>query len=379
MIGSLSLTNFKCFTGLTLELGSINVFAGMNGAGKSTVVQSLLVLRQSWETGSIERGRLLLKGSLVDLGTAADVYCAEPVSDLIEITISPQVQNSRLCFTSRWNPQSDPHQLQNYVLELTGAAPGDLTGTASLFAEPFNYLHAERLGARRVYEISPDEGRPLWVGRSGENAPYIIGSDLRETQVASDSLLLESDDGNEYPTLHFQWVLWMARIFPGFSGDTESFRQADQIRLKVSMQKKTGQSLYFRPTNSGFGLSYVLGIVIAGLVAKAGSMLIVENPEAHLHPRAQSLLGEFLARVAAGGTQVVVETHSEHVVNGIRRVIKQKTIPADDVRIFFFGKEPDALVPVVTPIRVSPSGEQLSKWPDGFLDQLDNDLSVILS
>jgi predicted ATPase len=125
-------------------------------------------------------------------------------------------------------------------------------------------------------------------------------------------------------------------------------------------------------------LSFVAGIVVAGLAARQNTILMVENPEAHLHPKAQSLVGEFLARVAAGGTQVFVETHSEHILNGMRRVVKQSLLAAESARLFFFTRDPKALQPTVVPISISASGD-LSAWPEDFFDQLDKDLTVILS
>jgi predicted ATPase len=361
----------------------ITVLAGMNGAGKSTLIQSLLVLRQSWESGSMGQGRLQLNGRLVDLGTAGDVYCADPTSELIEIGLRSDTTSDAVSFLSQQandptEDRSTRDRSKSYFLELSGTQiPDDLR--FSLFAEPFNYLHAERIGARKIFSILSDEERPLWIGKFGENAPYLVGSDRRNTVIENSSLVLESTDGKEYSTLHFQWRLWMARLFPGFDSESEIYSQADQIRLAMALQQlQTGQSLFVRPTNTGFGLSYVLGIVVAGLVAKPGAMLIVENPEAHLHPRAQSILGEFLARVSAGGTQVIVETHSEHVVNGIRRMIKQGIARDQDARILFFSKEQGALEPTVTAIATSVAGE-IAQWPDGFFDQLDKDVSFLLS
>lgn len=79
---------------------------------------------------------------------------------------------------------------------------------------------------------------------------------------------------------------------------------------------------YFTAQNVGFGISYVLPIVLALVKAKKGELIILENPEAHLHPRGQRKMGELIARAAQGGVQVIVETHSDHILNGIRFVCK---------------------------------------------------------
>ena len=91
-------------------------------------------------------------------------------------------------------------------------------------------------------------------------------------------------------------------------------------------------------TNVGFGITYALPILVSGLTVPEGGMLIVENPEAHLHAKAQSNMGYFLARMAAAGVRVIIETHSEHIVNGIRRMIVEgKTVMShEDMTIYFF-------------------------------------------
>jgi len=372
VIASLSLANFKCFKSLTLDLGSINVLAGVNGAGKSTVIQSLLVLRQSLQSGAISQGRIQLRGGLTDLGTAGEVYCADPNGDFIGITIS-QPGRARIEFRC---PQTDANSEEYYLRIAESVTP---LGTLDIFPEPFNYLDAERIGPRKAFEIPGAEIHQLCVGKYGENAPFIVASMSREIPVDNDHLILESSDGKEYPTIQFQWVLWMARLFPGFDAESDVFRHADQVRLGMALQTQaTGRRLFVRPTNTGFGLSFVLGIVVAGLAAKPNTALIVENPEAHLHPKAQSDIGEFLGRVAAGGAQVFVETHSEHIMNGIRRMLKQAVLAPEDVRFFFFSKPSGAIEPMVVPITVTASGD-LSSWPDGFFDQLDKDLNEILN
>lgn len=349
----------------------------MNGTGKSTVLQSLLAVRQSWESGSLAKGLIQLNGTLADLGTAGEVYCADPGSDSLDILISGSEPYPHLEFRCRQSEENS----KEYFLRFSHLALVN-EGTArlvyALFSEPFNYLHAERVGPRKVFPISLQEAKTLHVGKYGEAAPYIVASELKETQVKNNFLLLESSDGKEYPTIQYQWELWMARLFPGFEADSEIYVPADQVRLGMALQRQqTGQSLFVRPTNTGFGLSFVLGIIVAGLAATSDTVLIVENPEAHLHPKAQSMIGEFLGRVAAGGSQVFVETHSEHVLNGIRRMVKQTILTPDAVRFHFFARTLNDLEPSVSIIPVSAAGD-ISTWPDGFFDQLDRDLSIIL-
>ena len=374
MIRSIKLTNFKCFKELEIETGALNVLCGINGAGKSSVIQALLALRQSWSSLSLAKNRLQLNGSLAELGTTGETYCAEPSSDAIEICFRTDAYDQPMSLCAQYHEESS----QDYSFEVTIAPNSEAFERLELFQNQFNYLHAERVGPRKSFNIPPDEGGSINVGRWGENAPFILASKSRDLRILNEILLLENSDGIVGSSLYDQCRLWMDKLFPGYDFDSEIFSQADQGRLGHALQRKqTGQQLFVRPTNTGFGISFVLGIVIAGLLAEPESILIIENPEAHLHPRAQSGIGEFLARVAAGGAQVFVETHSEHVVNGMRRMIRQEQLKAEELRLHYFSIPPGEFAPKVDPITVREDGN-LSHWPDGFFDQLDKDLEVIL-
>lgn len=91
-------------------------------------------------------------------------------------------------------------------------------------------------------------------------------------------------------------------------------------------------------TNIGFGISYVLPIIVTGLIAKPDTIMVVENPEAHLHPSAQSKIGQFLAVIAQSGVNVIVETHSDHVINGIQIATAKHIISKEHVSINFLAK-----------------------------------------
>jgi predicted ATPase len=373
MISKLTLVNFKCFRRQELNLRSINVLAGTNGSGKSSVMQALILVRQSYESNNLARGRLQLNGSLIELGTAGEVYCSEPDGDTVQLLLESTNGLPPLHLVATMRDEN----AGAYTLQVEPQAtpwPGE-----ALFADLFNYLHAERMGPRKAFAIHTEETHPLCVGKDGANAAYIIGSELARTPVNNEALLLSSEDGRELRTIQYQWPLWMARLFPGFNSNQELISQADQVRLGIALQKRgvTGQPLFVRPPNTGFGLSYAMGIVVAGLAANPGTLLIVENPEAHLHPRAQSTMGEFLARVAAGGAQVIIETHSEHVLNGLRRTVKQGVLDPTKARILFFDAEVGKGGPIQHDIDISATGD-IAKWPEGFFDQLDKDLGTLL-
>ena len=154
--------------------------------------------------------------------------------------------------------------------------------------------------------------------------------------------------------------------------------QTRQLRACVS-RPRVFQSEWTRAPNAGFGISYALPIVVAALRTEVGGLLLVENPEAHLHPAGQSKIGEFLAQVAADGVQIFLETHSDHVLNGIRVAVAEGSaaLLPEQVAIHFFRAEDDGS-PALRSMEVTQTG-QLSAWPAGFFDQAQVDLAALAS
>jgi predicted ATPase len=171
----------------------------------------------------------------------------------------------------------------------------------------------------------------------------------------------------------------MQDLVPGIEIRVQSFPSLSATAIRL---RKTGLTTeWLRPQNIGFGVSYVLPIIVAGLVAAPGGMLIVENPEAHLHPAGQSLVAQFLGRVASMGVQVIMETHSDHVINGLRlaSVGDHHPLQPRDVRILHFrsNTRPDNNQPLVQSIGLTERGG-LTSAPEGFFDQSEKDLAGIL-
>ena len=160
----------------------------------------------------------------------------------------------------------------------------------------------------------------------------------------------------------------MRKIVPDVAFYLEKISQADQTRLGI---KNNNTNFYLRPTNIGFGISYTLPIIVASLMAPKSSILVIENPEAHLHPVGQSEMGKFLARVATTGVQVIVETHSDHFLNGVRLAVKQQVINHKNIRLHFFSQSEEGIL-VDSPV-IQENGS-INFWPKGFFDQFQKDL-----
>jgi len=134
----------------------------------------------------------------------------------------------------------------------------------------------------------------------------------------------------------------------------------------------------YRATNVGFGITYILPVIVAALASPVGTLLLIENPEAHLHPKGQVCRGDLLARAAHAGVQVVVETHSDHVLNGIRLAVRDGRLQPDHVQMHFFRRpERGGQANEVVSPRVDRNG-RISSWPNDFFDQWDKSLEALL-
>ncbi len=156
----------------------------------------------------------------------------------------------------------------------------------------------------------------------------------------------------------------------------QSIVRTDLVQLGFQFSRK-GQvtSGLYRPTNVGFGLTYALPIVLACLTARPGSMILLENPEAHVHPQGQSAMGRLTCAAAAIGAQLVVETHSDHILNGVRLEVKRGALRPEDVALHYFRREDDG-VHIMSP-EIGRDG-MLSEWPEGFFDEWDRSLDQLL-
>lgn len=354
---SLRIENFKCYKKTNVEFDDLTVLVGSNGAGKSSVVQSLLLLR---ETIFIPDGHSLhlndFRGQ--NLGQSIDVFHDNDTSQPIMLawSVSAPMKSSRISL-----------ELSDSDVMLDLKIRSKVKGDNDLSANEFYFLSADRFGSTIAQPVSALDFPE--VGEKGQFCPQLL-ADRFSYKVNRNRMYA---DGTS-PFLFDQTNYYLKDIFPGVVIDAQNSwqMQTAQVLIRNSVKRSFGVS-----TNVGFGISYLLPIIVTGLIAREGSIMIVENPEAHLHPAAQSKIGKFLAMVAATGTRVVVETHSDHLINGIQYYALANKDFRTNVIInnFSISQDPKTKQDKVKidPIRLSENGDY-TNWPEGFMDQSRKDL-----
>lgn len=373
MITEVSLERFKCFKTLeSIELSRINLFAGSNGRGKSSFLQALLLIAQSMDA---ERrlNHIEINGKFVELGTFKDIISRGASTQSVNITfktddkeenevklvMAPYDKKPQWCKLARIGLPGGKE-----LVEEIGSATGEdvskkpktlgATSTVAGFAQLHNvyYISADRKGPIDFAKQN-DNREDNQIGIHGE---YVI------------NLLAHKGSG------------FISKVSNAISeillGATVSVQETETDYLRLTIDS-SNNSDGFRPSNVGFGYSYILPIVTTILFAEEGAKIFIENPEAHLHPGAQSRLTEFLIKHAKEKKlQLYVETHSDHVINCLRIAVSKELIHRSDAKIIYLSRKEDN-TPKVSQISIDSHGN-LSDYPDGFMDEWGIQMSQLV-
>jgi predicted ATPase len=362
MINHITVKNFKSLKKADVNTNSLNLLMGLNGMGKSSFIQVLLLLMQS---DNLEKRVIDLNGTLAQIGQGRDALYqfAEEKEIVFELILDGQQ-----VFSWKFPCQSDKEKLT--------AETGHDRKQMRFFREQtghFQYINAERIGPRDIYEasnfvVADKKQLGLWGEFSAYyieifGLEYIVPETLRKYPAFSDKLI-------------HQLNAWMQEISPGVSINTKYVPEANKVILDYQFDLIARS---FRPKNTGFGISYVLPAVLALLTAEKGKIIVIENPESHIHPRGQAELGKLIALAAQTGAQLFIETHSDHILNGIRVAVKEGIIDKSKVNVLYFDKQTTDIEQYskITQIKVDKNGA-LSDYPKDFLDEWSNQLSRLI-
>ncbi len=386
MITRIDLRHFKCFERLKLPLRRLTLLSGLNASGKSSVLQAIVLLHQTMREHEWSQ-RLMLNGAALCLGAVRDVI--DQISGGREFSLALEDDEAGLI---EWEFRGEQGAMSMAVLRVQAPAHNDAQwrtehsqplqhllpeavanspagGSLARRLRGLSWLAAERLGPRDIYPLEDPELTPV-VGESGEHAASVLYSGADE-RVAIPLLVAGTP-----PTLLRQVEARMGEFFPGFGMDLSPVAHVNAVTLGVRTSRDTQ---FHRPGHTGFGITQVLPIIVAILSAKRDDLLLIENPEVHLHPGGQARMGKLLAQAAGAGVQVMIESHSDHILNGIRRAVRDGVLEASDAALYFFRPRHEAEASGAAQIE-SPSIDAeggIDNWPAGFFDQIDHDMQYL--
>jgi predicted ATPase len=372
MLTRIKIKNFKAFKEAEINLSTLNLFTGVNGIGKSTFIQSILLLRQSDANFIPELKGLQLKGEMIDIGKGKDAFSIHADSELISFEVDDDYK-AIVNVSYNFVAESDvlPYNKANTNNLITG-------GNYSLFNSNFKYLKAERIAPEHNYRANLSAVQMHgFLGYRGENAPLFIA--LNKNNPEYYKLETANHKGAKANNLLANIDAWFNEITPGTHVISTYFNELDIVKLGYQFEMGKDVTPEFSPVNVGFGFTYTLPVITAILASKKGDLIVIENPESHLHPQGQAKLGELIARAANDGVQFIIESHSDHLFNGIRVAIKKELVKTDEVSIFYFVREEKSGEHISTIEQpVIESNGRISHKPKGFFDEYSKQLDELI-
>lgn len=455
LVTELHLENFKSISGArSVPLRPLTLLFGENSAGKSTLIQSLLLLRQSVAAGSFKAA-----GSFTDLGSMQGLIHGHnielPLGLGVSFVSSPDIDSSRLL--------PNPRLTRTLTFQFTGTG-GDapVSATVGLGDALFTFarkgpnytlpvkdfkravgLLGDAVFPPRDAEMTEMETTAL-ANLSEEAFPNVLFSadgilvgpveklfrDRAERRISGSSvsawgsrMLLETGAltgslGDELIGLLNRMVYlgplrqaperFSRRHSSGPSHDTPFFllnHGSERDAVSEALQKlgihytldvvnpiarkqrdvlgdvasivltDTRSGVQVTPADVGFGISQVLPIVTE-LSSRTNSLIMIEQPEIHLHPRMQAELADLLIEstdATGRANQVIAETHSETMVLRLQRRVREQAISASDILILYVGQDPTGAA-TIRELRLDDNGEFLDHWPGGFFDEQFNEM-----
>lgn len=402
MFTRLKLTNFKAWedTG-EIDLKRVTLFLGTNSSGKSTLIQSLLLLKQTVQSpdrsihlnlGGDEINDLFNFGDFENVlrqGTSSPRQFSlsfsfkSPASSRIscgDFACSYGKNSAGAVVIQDWSVSTEDYQFKSTRRERDAYSVmvnDKLLGkgrhlsperSVSLSAEAITMLGEDgavledlSLSIRRELEnivyLGPLRRKPERDYVWNKSKPGEVGSDgHRAVDVLLASALMKGEDQN--------------RIIEGVSKWLVRMKVADKLEVKQLGRSTRYEMVICRDgveanlRDVGIGISQVLPVLTIAYFAPTGSTVMLEEPEIHLHPLAQSVLAELFVEVSKErNVQFIVETHSEHLFRRMQTLIAKQAITTQDAAMYFVERNDKAAH--LRPLELDDFG-RVKNWPEGF-------------
>jgi len=406
----------------SIEVRPLTILAGANSSGKSSIMQPLLLMKQTLEA-PYDPGPVLLNGSNIKftsteqfLSRLGESKYAEKFEVKIELDhnksvtdilglVKPKRELQLLKTNYRWNDsevsfwsnmtQNDVEEQLGNITDMFWALRGDSQGVRLVFKGKkvrqrcFYTVQLDSLEASSKVEVIPAISSGLFANKLTEliHVPGVRGDFERAynfTPVVGPVFQGRFDD--YFASVIYAWQENNDNLFNSLEDSLIALGLTSNIAAKrindVQLELQVGRTLQSNSDDTvsvaevGFGVSQVLPVLVALLVAEPGQLVYIEQPELHLHPRAQVALAQVLADAANLGVRVVVETHSALLINGVQTLIAQEKLAHDKVILHWFKRGNDGYTTIDSqePDKYGAYGA----WPEDFAEvQLEADSTYL--
>lgn len=357
MLKRVRLKNFKSQADLDADMGRFTAFTGYNAAGKTTVLQSLVFLKQS-----LSRNEATFNDYLLRLGDFRETVFehddrlemeVEAVLDHAGAEVSYRVSvgadgvaerfsidGALAWFWDARNPRSMEPGGRIFLAQAangygggtyveSGLPAGEVVTHQKFVTDWFEsmlYLSSARGFTKYNYPLMAGKPQPEEVAkRTGD------GTLLEEW--LSNLIMYRINEANRYPALRPQLDVMRERL----SRVGVSLNPYVMDGPSVVIDLAEGD-LWVSAVNSGYGINQLVSFVALGTLLPEGSLVMVEEPEIHLHPRMQRIVCGILAEIADEGKQVVITTHSDHFLRTLSKRMESGLISPENLRVYHFEK-----------------------------------------
>ena len=409
MITHIRMKNFKSWKDSgEVKLAPLTGFFGTNSSGKSSLLQMLLLLKQT-----IGREEVLFFGdenSLVNLGNFGEAIHGHNLEKTLglefgwkidtPLTIKAHFENSRGLYEEisvttdkiMFNPsilwkdgklvvEDNPYRVKDRNRELVvfgGTYSNKIYGEAFLSGSrgrPINQLSSEfeKLFSS-VYYLGPTRVHPKrlyhWEGTHPREV-NLWGNKAIDALLSAGVRKLKSSTKEDGVLIEYRISKWLQKMELAHSFQLIPTGSLDDKNYEVRIQKSPN-SAEVTLADLGHGVADLFPLLVHCYYVPEGSTLILEQPGVHLHPMAQAQLADlFLDVIAERNLQILVESHSEHLLTRLQRRIAEKKIAEDKMALYFCRNNDGAST--IEQLEVNESGD-IKNWPENFFGDVMGDM-----
>jgi len=374
-IDKVKIKNFKSLKNINISLSNLTLITGVNSSGKSSFIQAILLIKQNLETIQFSdfdeenKKPLNINGDYVKLGNKKDILFQDVYDEEIEISLMAEIipefnDNENHLIKIIFDAQSLQFKAsEDFIFNIANYS----------FNDNLQYIQTHRIEPEIFYSLSDRSLLENNIGLSGEFTAHYLAINRHKP--------LDIKGLKHRNSLTFQLLenvsLWLSEISESIEVSAKVYDELQKVSLTYKYTYGNNTTSNYTPLNVGFGITYVLPIIVSILKAKEGDLLIIENPESHLHPAGQSKVAELCAIASANGVQIIIETHSDHFLNGIRVATKKGLLTPEQSKIYYFRKEKDELETKIDEINIDKDGK-IDNWTKGFFDEYSKQLDNLL-